>query len=108
MVPAAELAGALDGDDVLALLDDAQDGGVAAGVGADAALGVDRDVAARGAEVHLALDLDEDVGEAAHVVGLGVEQVERDALGALRPDPGQLPELVDEVLDHAVVHNHPS
>ncbi len=40
----------------------------------------------------------------AHVVGIGGQQVERDALGALRPDPRQPAELVDQILDRTLVH----
>jgi len=50
------LAGALDGDDVLGLLDDADDALVAAGVAADGALGGLGDVAAGLAEADLGLD----------------------------------------------------
>ena len=56
------------------------------------------------AEPHLVLDLGEGVDEAAYVGRVGREQVEGDPLGALGTDPGQPPELVDEVLHHAFVH----
>jgi hypothetical protein len=44
------------------------------------------------------------VHEPPHVGRVGGEQVERDALRALRAHAGQLAELVDEVLDGALVH----
>ena len=58
VVAAAELPGALDRDDVLGLLDDAQHGQVAARVEADPALLGLGDVAADVAEPDLVLDLD--------------------------------------------------
>src|SRR5690606_27910035 len=100
----AELAGALDRDDVLGLLDDAQDVVAAAGVQADTAALTLGDVAADLAEANLALDLREDVREPLDVRGLGRQDVERDPLGALGPDPGESTELVDEVLHSAFVH----
>src|SRR5690606_28654596 len=100
----AELAGALDGDDVLGLLDDAQDVVAAARVGADPAALPLGDFAADLAEPDLALHLGERVGQALHVGGVRRQDVERDALGALRPDPGESTELVDEVLHRAFVH----
>src|SRR6478735_9315327 len=104
VVGAAELAGALDGDDVLGLLDDADGGLVAARVGADAAaLGL-RDVAAHLAEPDARLDLGQRRDETRDVLGVGLEQVEGDALGALGPDAGEPSELVDEVLHRAFVH----
>ena len=62
------------------------------------------DVAADLAEPHLLAHLDEDLGEAGHVEGLGLQDVERDALRRLRPDAGQAAELVDELLNDAFVH----
>ena len=104
MVAAAELAGALDGHDVLRLLDDADDRGVAAGVTADPALLGLRHVAAGAAEPHLVLDPVQGRGEPLDVDRFGGEQVERDALRALGPDAGQPAELVDQILDGAFVH----
>src|SRR3954447_18799526 len=104
VVAPAELAGLLDGDDVLRLLDDAEDARVAPGVAADPALLVGGHVPTDHAEPDLLADLGERVHEAAHVLRVGLQDVEGDPLGALRPDPGQPPELVDEVLDDAQVH----
>src|SRR6478735_12559331 len=67
VVGAAELPRALDGDDVLGLLDDADGGLVAPRVGADAtALGL-RDVSADVAEAHLGPDLGQGGDEPGHV-----------------------------------------
>ena len=43
-------------------------------------------------------------GAAAHSGVIGVQQMERDALGRLGADARQLAELVDEVLDDAFIH----
>src|SRR5699024_7044194 len=104
VVAAPELAGALDGDDVLGLLDDADGGLVPPGVGADPALHALRDVAAGLAEGDLVLDLAEGLHEALDVLGVRLQQVEGDPLGTLRTDPGESAELVDQVLDHTFVH----
>ena len=104
MIAPPELARALHGHDVLWLLDDADDVVGAPRVEADAAALALGDVAADLAEPHLLLDREERLGEAVDVRGVGTEQVEGDALGALWPDPGQTPELVNEVLNRAVVH----
>src|SRR4051794_8265685 len=108
VVAALELTGALDRHDVLGLLDHTDHGRVASWVTADAAGLLLRHVAAHGAETDLVLDLDEDLGEPAHVGGGGLEQVEREPLGALRAHTGQPPELVDEVRDDPFVHQKPS
>ena len=76
---------------------------VAPRVTADPALLVLGDVEADRAELHALLDLEQHLGEPAYVGGLGLEQVERDPLGALGTDAGQTTELVDEVLDDAFV-----
>ena len=104
VVAAAELAGLLDRDDVLGLLDHADDRQVAPRVAADPALLGLGDVAADAAEPHLVLDLGQRADQPAHVDRVGGEQVERDALRALGPDAGQPAELVDQVLDRALVH----
>jgi len=104
VIAAAELAGLLDREDVLRLLDHAQHGLVAPGVAADPALVSLGDVEADPAEPHLVLDLEQDLGQPTHVGLIGLKQVERDPLGALGTDAGESAELVDEVLDHAFVH----
>src|SRR3954447_8345469 len=104
VVTPAELPGLLDRDDVLGLLDDAEDAGVATSVPAAAALLAPRDVAAHDAEADLLAHLGEGEDEPPDVLRVGLQQVEGDALGTLRTDPGQPPEFVDEVLHHALVH----
>ena len=39
-----------------------------------------------------------------HVIAIGGQDVKGQPLGTLRPDPGQPPELVDQILDRALVH----
>src|SRR5690606_4648897 len=104
VVAPPELAGALDGDDVLGLLDHADDGGDPARVAADLAALLLRDVAAHLSEPDAGLDLEQRVGEAPDVGRVLGEQVEGDPLGALGADPGQSPELVDQILDRTFVH----
>src|SRR5690606_4694144 len=107
VVAAPELAGLLDRDDVLRLLHDADDVGVAARVAADPALRLFRDVPAGAAEADLVLDLLERLGEALDVRRVGGEEVEGDPLRALGADAGQPAQLVDEVLDHPFVQRTP-
>src|SRR5690606_1905294 len=99
VVPAVELAGLLDRHQVAGLLDHADDAGVTAGVGADAALLALGDVEAGAAERHLLLDLGDGPGQAQGVLRVDLQQVEGDALGRLGPDAGEAAQLVDQVLD---------
>ena len=99
VVAAAEFAGALDGLDVLGLLDDAHLRAVPSGVGADAATLVVGDVAAHRAKLHAVADLGQHRGEPVDVRRFDGQQVKGDALRALRPDTRQLAELVDQILD---------
>ena len=62
------------------------------------------DVAADVAEDHAFLDLLQRLLQPGHVGRVGAEQVEGDPLRALRPDAGEPAELVDQVLDRALVH----
>ena len=99
VVPAGELVGALDRDDVAGLLDDAEHGGVAPvveAVAAELALG---DVEAPPAPGDPLLRLGDRPGEPVGVLGRGLQEVERDPLRRLRADAGQAAELVDERLD---------
>src|SRR5579859_5274426 len=104
VVPAAELADLLDRRHVLGLFYHADHRRVPPRVQADPALVVLGDVAARAAELDLLDDLDQRRREAADILGVSRQQVERDPQGALRADPGQLAELVDQVLDDSLVH----
>ena len=96
MIAAAVDAGALDGDDVERLFDDADGVGGAVGVGADGAgVGVG-DVLADAAELGAVLDLEERVGERFGFGARGAEDVVGEALGALGADAGQAVEGVDQ------------
>jgi hypothetical protein len=95
------------GDDVLGLLDDADDVVGAARVPADPALLALGDVVAGHAEADLGLHALQGGDQPDDVGGLGGQQVEGDALRALGPDAGQAAELVDEVLDGTLVHGAP-
>ena len=99
-----ELAGPLDRHDVLGLLDDADLRLVASRVGADPAELRLGDVAAARTEADRRLDLGEDGRQPGDLLRVGAQQMERDPLGRLRADPRKSPQLVDEVLDHALVH----
>src|SRR6266511_1675594 len=104
VVAAAELARLLDRHQVARLLDHAHQGRVAAWVLADPAGVAFGDVPAVAAEVHPGLDLVDGHGQPLRVRRLDLEQVEGDPLGALGPDPGKPPELVDQILDRAFIH----
>ncbi len=88
VVPPLVFAGGLDDFDVFGFFDDADGGGVAVGVGADAADVVAGDVSADAAECDAVADGGERCPESVDVVGVGVEQVERYALGAFGADSG--------------------
>src|SRR6266540_3045205 len=104
VVAAAELARLLDRHQVARLLDHAHQGRVAAWVLADPAGVAFGDVPAVAAEMHPGLDLVDGHGQPLRVRRLDLEQVEGDPLGALGPDPGKPPELVDQILDRAFIH----
>jgi hypothetical protein len=96
VVEAAELAAALDGQDVERLLDDAELGGVAARVAADAAevaLG-DEEAAAAGAD--LVAQVEQRGAEALDLVARCAHAVEGEALRRLGPDAGELAQLGGE------------
>src|SRR6266516_2728513 len=108
MVSTAELADLLNGRHVLGLFYHADDRGVAARVPADAAFFFLGHVPADPAEPDPLGHLHEHRGEPPDVRRVRAEQVERDPLRALRPHPWQPSELVDEVLNHSLVHVSPS
>jgi hypothetical protein len=88
VVATPELPGPLDGHDVFGLFDHADDAGVSARVTADAALLLFGHVPAGAAEADLPLHAGHRRGQPLDVALLGGQQVEGDALGALRPDSG--------------------
>src|SRR5204863_5130088 len=104
VVEAAELVGPLERDEVDRLLDDADDGMVAARVDADRAQLLLREVAALAAEADALLHLLDRGGERERLVAARLEQVEREALRRSRPDPREARQLRDEVLDGGAEH----
>ena len=104
MVEAAEFARALDRRDVFGILDDADDAEGAPRVATDAAPLLLGHVPADLAEAHLVAHLRQQLREVGDVETGRLQDVERDALCRLRPDAGEASELVDQVLDDAVVH----
>ena len=107
VVPALDHAGLLDRRLVLRLLDHADHRGVAAGVAADAAQLALGDAEALAAEPDLLLRGDDRLGQAARVLGRGLDHVEREPLRRLRADAGKARQLVDQVLDRTLVHARP-
>jgi hypothetical protein len=89
---------AFQGDDVHRLLDHADGGDVATGVTADLALLVGGEVEAPAAEADGLLGLDDGGGQWKRFFRGETQQVEREPLRGLRPDAGQLAQLVDELL----------
>ena len=75
-----------------------------AGVTADPALLRLGHVEAGRTEANLLLDLAQGRGEPVDVGRVGGEDVEGDALGALRADAREPAQLIDQVLDGALVH----
>ncbi len=98
MVAPAILCGALDHLDIFGLFDNADDALVAVRVRTDPAHIFLGDVVADSAERHSALEAAECALEAFDIFRLLVQQVQRDALRAFRPDAGQPGEFVDDVL----------
>jgi len=99
VVDAAELAAALDGEHVEGVLDDADRGGITAGVRADAAeLALGDEVAAT-ARPYRAAQLGEGRGEPLHRLPGRDQAVEGEPLGGLGTDPGQASELRGQPLD---------
>ena len=106
VVEAAVLVGPLERDHVDGLLDDADDGAVAARVEADRAELLLGQVAALAAEADALLDLLDRVREGDCLVLLRREDVEREPLRRPRADPGQSRQLRDEVVDRRAEHIH--
>src|SRR5579859_5917186 len=107
VVATAELADLLHRRDVLGLFHHADHRQVPPRVQADPALLGLGHVAAGLAEPHLLGHLDQRVREPPDVGVVRGQQVKGDPLGTLGADPGQPPELVDEVLDDPFVHVSP-
>ena len=99
VVAALERAGALDGQDVERLLDDAQPRLVARRVGADRAQRAGRDVEARLAVDDLVAHRDQRRRQRARLSLGRAQQVVGQPLGGLGPDAGQSRECLDEPRD---------
>ena len=106
VVEAAVLVRPLERDHVDGLLDDADDGAVAARVEADRAELLLGQVAALAAEADALLDLLDRVRERDGLVLLRREDVERESLRRPRADPGQPRQLRDEVVHRGAQHHH--
>ena len=105
VVAPAEVAGLLDGDDVVRLLDDADRLVAALGIRAGRADLLVRDRVAHRAHADAVEQRADRLREAARVLSRPAHQVEGDPLRRLRPDPGQLAQLVDQPGDRrGIVH----
>src|SRR4029077_15286313 len=104
VVATAEFTGALDALHTLRLLDNAYQRRIPARIAADPASVLVGDVAAHRAELHAVAHLAQHGGQPIDVGRLHRQQMKRDTLRALRPDTGQLAELVDQILDGAFEH----
>ena len=96
VVEALELAGPLEGQHVERLLDHAQPGRVARRVAADRAERRSLMLKQRSQKTTCVADGDERGGQRPSLRLGGAQQVERQPLGGLRPDPGQPRERLDE------------
>src|SRR5438105_5633424 len=99
VVAAAELPGALDGEQIGHRLDYADHPPVALGVAAEGTRILGRQVATGRAETDLLPQRKQRLGELAGVLGWALQDVERQPLGRLLPDPGQLREQHGEAGD---------
>ena len=106
VVEAAVLVRPLERDHVDGLLDDADDGAVAARVEADRAELLLGQVAALAAEADALLDLLDRVRERDGLVLLRREDVESESLRRPRADPGQPRQLRDQVVHRGAQHPH--
>ena len=104
VVEPAVLVRALDRDQVGRLLDDADDGVVAARVAADLARLLLGQVPALAAEANALLDLGDRRGERGGLVRRDAQEVEREPLRRSLADAGQARELRDEVVDRGAEH----
>src|SRR6185312_8592867 len=104
VVTAAEFTGALDGLHIFRFLDNAHQRCIATRIAADATAVLVGDVAAHRTKFHAVAHLAQNCGEPINLWRLHRQQMKRDPLRALRPDAGQLAELVDQILDGAFEH----
>src|SRR5206468_5076598 len=99
VIAAAVAAGALDRADVARFLDHAQQGRVAARVAADRAGILVGEVPADLARRNLSTDAPDGLRQALRGFRGLLQQMEREPLGGLAPDAGELSELRHELLD---------
>jgi hypothetical protein len=99
VVQASVLARPLDGTDIVWVLNRADYGSVAPGIGADLALLPLGEVEATPARPYAFFDLAQGVRQGTRVVGSAPDDVEGYPLGALRPDRGELRKFGYEPLD---------
>src|SRR5438034_4295820 len=104
VVDATELVRALDGEEVGGLLNDADDGAIAPGIGADGAELLLRQGPALAAEADALLDLADRVGKGEGLLVRDAEDVEREALRRARAHPGQARQLRDQIVDERAEH----
>ena len=105
MVQAMVAARALDCLDVARLAHHANASGIAHRVLADGALVGRGVVKAAAAKVDLLLDLQDGLGQAAGLLGIGLEQVIGDALGRLGTNARQTAQLIEQFLQ-TVIRTH--
>ncbi|SKU45513.1 Uncharacterised protein [Mycobacteroides abscessus subsp. abscessus] len=104
MVAAPEFTGAFDRLHILGFLDNADQRDITARIGTDAATLLIGDVPAHLAELNAVAHPRQCRGQSIDIGRLDTQQMECDALRALGPYPGQLAQLVNEVLDRALKH----
>jgi len=99
VVAAAEDAGAFEGEDFGGLLDDADEGGIAGGVGAELAKRLGGEEAAAGAGADGRGDFADGAGNLPRAGVARLDHPEGDALGAAGADAGHALQLGDESAD---------
>ena len=102
VVEAVVAARTLDRLDVARLAHHADAGGIAHRVLADGALVGRGVVKAAAAKVDLLLDLQDGLGQAARLLGVGLQQVIGDALGRLGTNARQTAQLIEQFLQTVI------
>ena len=108
VVRSLEGGGIFERDDVLGLLDDEDGLSIAARVVVDGAALAFGQVEGDRAMANGGLEIADRIGQAEHVVGVLLEQVEDDAFRRPRPDAGQAGELLHELLNNMRSAGHKS
>ena len=102
MIEAVIAARTLDRAHITRLAHHANPLRIARGILADAAFVRSCVIEAATAEMHLLLDFQDSLGQATCLLGIGLEQVVRDALGALGTDPRKAPQLIKQLLQTVI------